>query len=56
MEAGRAGGALSDGQAHATTLAGICAIPPTGTPTVDLSADLPAPAALSLPGTLQLRP
>jgi len=50
------GGDLTDGLGHASTLVSRFCIPPTFNPTVDSAGDLPAPGAVALPGTAQLKP
>ena len=49
-------GDMTDGAAHALTLASIFCIPPTFNATVDAAGDLPGPGAVTLSGTGQLLP
>jgi len=55
-ETGMPSGAISDGAAHASTLVSIFCIPPSFNAGVDLGFDWPAPGAVALPGTAQLKP
>jgi len=55
-ETGVPGGAISDRAAHASTLVSIFCIPPSFNAGVDLGFDWPAPGAVALPGTAQLKP
>ena len=55
-ETGSPGGDLTNGLGHASTLVSRFCIPPTFNPTVDSAGDLPAPGAVALPGTAQLKP
>ena len=55
-ETGAPGGDLTNGLGHASTLVSRFCIPPTFNPTVDSAGDLPAPGAVALPGTAQLKP
>jgi hypothetical protein len=52
---GSPAGNLSDGAAHASTLASIFCIQPTFNATVDSAGDLPGPGAVTLSGTAQLQ-
>ena len=55
-ETGAPAGDLTNGLGHASTLVSRFCIPPTFNPTVDSAGDLPAPGAVALPGTAQLKP
>ena len=55
-ETGMPAGDMTDGAAHALTLASIFCIPPTFNATVDAAGDLPGPGAVTLSGTGQLLP
>src|SRR2546426_1255698 len=55
-ETGSPAGDLTDGQAHAATLAAAFCIPTTTNSTIDLVADLPGPGATSLSGMAQIVP
>ena len=55
-ETGAPGGNLTDGLGHASILVSRFCIGPTFTATVDAAGDLPAPGAVALPGTAQLKP
>jgi len=55
-ETGAPAGNLTNGLGHASTLVSRFCIPPTFNPTVDSAGDLPAPGAVALPGTAQLKP
>jgi hypothetical protein len=55
-ETGAPAGNLTDGAAHASTLASIFCIQPTFNATVDAAGDLPGPGAVTLSGTAQLLP
>src|SRR5947209_619684 len=52
----RAGICLNSGAPYAATLVSVFCIPPTYNSTVDASADLPGPGAVSLPGQAQFMP
>ncbi len=56
VENGSPAGNLSDGAAHASTLAATFCIPSTGNTTIDGLAGLPGPGANSLNGTAQIVP
>jgi hypothetical protein len=53
---GAPAGAITSGNVGSGTLVSIFSIPPTFEATVDLSANLPGPGAVSLPSGLQLLP
>jgi len=55
-EMGTPAGPLVDHMPHASTLVSVFCIPPTYSPIIDPSADLPGPGAVSLPGSAQLLP
>jgi len=55
-ETGSPAGNMTDGAAHASTLASIFCIQPTFNSTVDAAGDLPGPGAVTLSGTAQLLP
>ena len=55
-QTGSPAGNLTDGQAHAATLAAAFCIPTTNNGTIDLVADLPGPGATSLNGMAQIVP
>jgi hypothetical protein len=55
-ETGSPAGNMTDGAAHASTLASIFCIQPTFNPTVDTAGNLPGPGAVTLQGTAQLLP
>ena len=55
-ETGAPAGSLTDGAAHASTLASIFCIQPTFNATVDAAGDLPGPGAVTLSGSAQLLP
>jgi len=48
------GGAIEDGAPHPATLASVVCVPPSFDDGLDAAFDLPGPAALALPGMLQL--
>jgi hypothetical protein len=50
-----AAGAIQDGEPHPTTLASVFCVPPSFDDGLDAAFDLPGPAAVSLPGMLQLQ-
>jgi hypothetical protein len=54
-ETGAPAGSLTDGAAHASTLASIFCIQPTFNATVDAAGDLPGPGAVTLSGNAQLQ-
>ena len=47
---------IGSGAPYAATLVSVFCIPPTYNSTVDASADLPGPGAVSLPGQAQFMP
>jgi len=55
-ENGSPAGNMTDGAAHASTLASIFCIQPTFNATVDAAGDLPGPGAVTLQGSAQLIP
>jgi hypothetical protein len=55
-ETGAPAGSLTDGAAHASTLASVFCIQPTFNATVDAAGDLPGPGAVTLQGSAQLLP
>jgi hypothetical protein len=55
-ETGSPAGDMTDGAAHASTLASIFCIQPTFNATVDAAGDLPGPGAVTLQGQVQLLP
>jgi hypothetical protein len=55
-ETGAPAGSLTDGAAHASTLASTFCIQPTFNATVDAAGDLPGPGAVTLSGSAQLLP
>ena len=54
-ETGAPGGDLRDAAAHASTVVSVFCIPPTFNGTVDSTGDLPAPGAVALEGSAQLK-
>jgi hypothetical protein len=55
-QTGSPAGDVTDNLTHATTLAAVFCIPATGNGLIDGAADLAGPAAVSLPGTMQILP
>jgi hypothetical protein len=52
---GAAGGTIQDGEPHPAMLASVVCVPPSFDDGLDAAFDLPGPAAVSLPGMLQLQ-